>query len=106
MKKETAINQPQSNSNIWYDTQILIKSFIDALPEGSNESYSISKADLSLKLEQQFKGKHNVEEVLSLLKNGFEVTPGIYLFKLRDFKVVHSPVFFNPNTPKLWKPTL
>jgi hypothetical protein len=103
--KQPKATQAQS-TNVWYDTQLIIKKFVDALPEESNDRLVLPAEILKEKIEQEFKGKHNADEVLQLLKNGFEVTPGIYHFKIKDFKIVNPPVAYNSKTPKLWKPAL
>lgn len=86
--------QPLKGSTVWYEVQQIIKSKVDSLPDGT-AFYDLSTGELAALLQQHFQEKYDIQEVLNLLRNGFEINPGHYRFKVQDFKNIKEPVTYH-----------
>ncbi|MES2062554.1 MAG: hypothetical protein V4456_11580 [Bacteroidota bacterium] len=82
---------PLKGSTVWNEVQVYIKALFEALPKKKREIYRVTATKFISDLDKYFKGKYSAQEVARLLKNGFEVEPGIYQFSYKDFKEVNTP---------------
>ena len=89
---------PLKGSTVWSEVQTYIKSIFEALPKKKRDVYRVTTNKLISDLDKYFKGKYSPQEVSKLLENGFEIEPGLYQFKYKDFKEIKLPVIFNPIT--------
>ncbi len=75
------------DTQVWKD---LKEFFREAFAEHQVQTIERPVEDLVADLEARFGNKYDCKQIVLLLKNGFEVAPGRYLFKREDF---NSPEF-------------
>ena len=74
-----------TKTGLWADVQAFFTDLFNMLPGVQTEELTFPVEALVKLLDDHFKGKYNAEVIAHLLKKGFEVTPGNYVFKREDF---------------------
>ena len=73
----------RAESNVWRDVHAYFTELFTEKP--ALQSVKFTEQQLVSDMEARFRGKYNPEMIAKLLKNGFEVQPGVYLFRRDDF---------------------
>jgi hypothetical protein len=95
MKKQSPAYSPLKNSTVWSELKAYFIQVFENLPPDQNLIYTLSREQLVIDLKKHFKKKYDPDELANLLKNGFQNSPGVYLFKFQDFKTPPSGPYDN-----------
>jgi predicted ester cyclase len=72
-----------SPNNVWQDVHAYFNELFTERQELPR--LKLTEEQLVCDMQARFKKQYNAEMIAKLLKNGFEVKPGVYVFERRDF---------------------
>lgn len=81
--KAMPVPASKTETNVWQDVHAYFKELFNQ--HQALKELNLTTEQLVSDMEARFKGRYNSEMIAKLLKNGFEVKPGHYVFKRDEF---------------------